>query len=188
MNQQVRIAAEQPGLKARFTAAEFLRMVDAGAFEDMKVELIAGELYRMTPPMSTHARLQGDLIFSLKTLLRERSELTVFGGVGIILDDETVVCADLAVARLPKSENRRLRPDDVDLVIEVAITSTAKDSGIKRLAYAAASIPYYWMVDGKRGVVHLYSQPADGDYAEVSTVRFGQSFSALGMIDTITID
>lgn len=40
---------------ARFTTAEFLCMAEAGAFDDMNVELVDGELSRMTPPMNDHS-------------------------------------------------------------------------------------------------------------------------------------
>ena len=33
--------------KARFTIAEFVRMGESGAFDDMKIELVYGELERM---------------------------------------------------------------------------------------------------------------------------------------------
>ncbi|MBV9841116.1 MAG: Uma2 family endonuclease [Sphingomonadaceae bacterium] len=188
MNEQVRIIAEQPDLKARFTAAEFLRMADAGAFDDMKVELIGGELYRMTPPMTKHARLQAAVGFALMTLLREHSDIVTLGEIGIILNDDTVVGADAAVARISSDDNRRLVPEDVLLVVEVAVTTVTKDSGIKRLAYAAAEIPEYWIVDGKRDVIHIHTEPNDGDYAIVRTVRFGEPFAVLDLPDTITID
>ncbi len=40
-------------------------MVEAGAFEGMKVELIDGELERMNPPMGGHAQAQASVVFHL---------------------------------------------------------------------------------------------------------------------------
>lgn len=50
---------------ARFTTAEFLRMAGLGAFDDMKIELIRGELKRINPPMSMHALMQGTVLYRL---------------------------------------------------------------------------------------------------------------------------
>ncbi len=62
MNQLARLS---PDTRARFTTAEFLRMVESGAFEGMKVELIDGELERMNPPMGGHAAAQANVVFHL---------------------------------------------------------------------------------------------------------------------------
>ncbi|MEJ8631184.1 hypothetical protein P0F65_17965 [Sphingomonas sp. I4] len=37
-----RLAGLAPDTRARFTSAEFLRMVESGAFEGMKIELVDG--------------------------------------------------------------------------------------------------------------------------------------------------
>ena len=54
MNKPASLAASET-FKARFTTAEFLHMAEAGAFDDMKVELVEGELERMNPPQTGHA-------------------------------------------------------------------------------------------------------------------------------------
>ncbi len=50
---------------ARFTADEFLRMAKLGAFDDMKVELVHGEIIRMTLPNNPHASVQARIIGKL---------------------------------------------------------------------------------------------------------------------------
>ena len=60
--------------------------------------------------------------------------------------------------------------------------------GQKRVAYAAAGIPHYWVVDGERRVVHVFADPVPGDYAEVSTVRFGAPLAVPGTDRTIVLE
>ncbi|WP_294309189.1 Uma2 family endonuclease [uncultured Sphingomonas sp.] len=182
MNQLARLA---PDTRARFTNAEFLRMVESGAFEGMKVELIDGELERMDPPMGGHAAAQANVVFYLAQAV---GVALVLGETGLVIDDSTVVACDAALLRQPIAENRFLTPNDVLLVVEIAQTTQSRDMGLKRMLYAQASIPIYWVIDGVRRVVHVYADPVEGDYSSVHTVRFGAPLAVPGSDATITLD
>lgn len=91
-------------------------MVESGAFEGMKVELIDRELERMDPPMGGHAAVQASVVF----YLAQKMDLAlVRAESGLVLDDSTVVACDAALLRQPITENRFLTPDDVLLVVEI---------------------------------------------------------------------
>ncbi len=49
---------------------------------------------------------------------------------------------------------------DVALAVEVADSSRRFDSGAKRVAYAAAGIPIYWVVNVPEARVDVYSGPS----------------------------
>lgn len=174
-----------PSSKARFTTAEFLRMVESGAFDDMKIELVGGELERMPPPGFAHGNRQVRIILLLGAVV-PADRLT--GEVGLDLGNDTLLGCDVAVLRAPIEGNRMARPAEAALVVEVAETTTSRDRGMKRLAYARAEIPTYWVVDGKLGLTHVYSEPRDGDYAQIATVRFGEPLAVPGTDAAITID
>lgn len=174
-----------PSFKARFTTAEFVQMIEADAFGDMKVELIEGELERMPPPGTSHARRQVDLLFKLRALLPQDR---LFSEVGIDLGGDTLVGCDAAIVGQAIPDNRMLVPDDVLLVIEVAETTASRDRGMKRLAYARAGIPTYWVVDGNLRLTHVYGEPRDGDYAQIATVRFGEPLTVPSTAGTIVIN
>jgi Uma2 family endonuclease len=78
-------------------------------------------------------------------------------------------------------------PGEILLVVEISETSIARDTGPKRLAYAVAGIPYYWVIDGERSVIHVYREPVAGDYADVSTVRFGAPLAVPETSETIIV-
>lgn len=182
MNQPARLS---PDNRARFTSAEFLRMIESGAFEGMKVELIDGELERMNPPMGGHAAAQANVVFYLAQAV---GVALVLGETGLVIDDSTVVACDAALLRQPIAENRFLTPDDVLLVVEIAQTTQSRDMGLKRMLYAQASIPTYWVIDGVRRVIHVYADPVEGDYSSVHTVRFGAPLAVPGSNAAITLD
>jgi Uma2 family endonuclease len=91
-----------------WTREEYERMVEAGAFEGAKVELIEGTLYEVTPQTSRHAGLTAKISEILaevdpgEHLLRQYSPLSVPGDeVSPLFAAEAVIpVADL----LPKPE------------------------------------------------------------------------------------
>ena len=185
MNKSAVILRADRQTPARFTTAEFLRMGEAGAFDDMKVELVEGELVRMNPPMSAHAARQAKIAIRLSRLF---AESRIMGEVGVDLGNDTLVGCDVAVLREPVAENRLLVAADVLLVIEVAETSAARDTTFKRFAYAGGDIPHYWVVDGTRAVVHVYAAPVEGDYTRFQSIGFGEPLAVPETDGTITID
>lgn len=182
MNQLARLSSDT---RARFTAPEFLHMVESGAFEGMKVELIDGELERMNPPMNGHSAAQANVVFYLAQKL---GLAVVRAETGLVLNDSTVVACDAALLHQPLVENRFLTPHDVQLVVEIAQTTQSRDMGLKRMLYAQAGVPTYWVIDGVRRVVHVYADPVEGDYCSVHTVRFGEALAVPGSDAAITLD
>lgn len=186
MNQMTRLAAAPAqGFIARFTTAEFLRMIEADIFGDDKVELVEGELHRMPPPGNDHGRLQALIV---GRLFRIVAEALVRAEAGVELEEGTLVGCDAAVLRAPVTGRRMLRPGDLALIVEIADTTLTRDMGIKRRKYAQAGIPAYWVVDHSRFVIHVHAEPVDGDYVEIHTVRFGQPLTVPGTQGTIVLD
>ena len=188
MNEMRSIArAQADPFRARFTTAEFLRMVEAGAFEDWKVELVDGEIERMPPPGNEHGRRQMMVVLRLGRVV---PEALLRAEAGIDLGNDTVLGCDAAVLRLPVEGvgNRMLRPDEVLLTIEISESTREREIGMKRMKYAAAGIPHYWVIDGERGVVHVHAEPVAGDYAAIGTVPFGKPLPVPGTDATITMD
>lgn len=186
MNQMARIVAAQgESQKARITTAQFLRMCDAGVFDDdeWKIELVEGELERMPPAGNQHGRIQINVLAQLLPLFgaeRVRAEL------GIQLSDSVLGC-DGALLREAVETAGMIEAGDLMLVIEVAETTLRRDLGMKRGKYAAAGIPVYWVVDGPHSIIHVHAEPVEGEYTNVCTVRFGKPLAVPGTDATITV-
>lgn len=187
MNQMTRIvAARGESQKARITTAQFLRMCDAGVFDDdeWKIELVEGELERMPPPGNGHGLVQSVVLAQLYTVFDAG---LVRAEQGVVLVDDTVVGGDALVLRKPVTRSGMLTGSDVLLVVEVAESTLRRDLGMKRGKYAAAGIPSYWVVDGGHSIIHVHAEPVDGEYTNVRTVRFGEPLSVPGTEATITL-
>lgn len=130
------IFAALASVKARFSTSEFITLCEAA---DLWLELVDGELERMSPPAGAHGERQATISALLWNVLRG-SELKVTGEIGIDLGNDTVLACDAAIVR-EIDGNRFLRLDVLLLVVEIAEITLARDMGMKRERYAAASIP-----------------------------------------------
>jgi Uma2 family endonuclease len=64
-------------------------------------------------------------------------------------------------------KQRLPRPEDVQLIVEVADTTLEFDLEVKVPRYAAAGIAEVWVVDLKEECIYAYRKPGPGGYAEV---------------------
>ncbi|MFL6861644.1 MAG: Uma2 family endonuclease [Allosphingosinicella sp.] len=181
-----RIRFERPS-SARFSADEFLRMADVGAFEDMKVELDHGELIRMNPPYTAHAACQMRIGTALVEAVKARP-LTVVGEVTVRLDDETVRGLDAAVIDSASVSEQVLEPGHIRVGIEISDTTLETDLGPKLRDYASAGIATYWVVDLNARAVHVMIEPDGNGYRSRTLVRFGEPLTLPDGLGTIVLD
>jgi hypothetical protein len=152
----------------RFTRADYYRMAEAGIIEaDARVELLDGEIYRMSPIGSPHGAVLSMLAQLLTTELKGRAICRV--QLPVILDDHSEPEPDLAIVRSRADFYRSAHPGpaDVLLLVEISDSSIKLDLGRKRALYAQAGIPEYWVFDLTRGVLVTNREPAGEAYASV---------------------
>ena len=172
------------GTKAPITLAMFDRMIAAGVFappEDHPLELIEGELMMMSPIGDQHADAV-DWLARWSQLAIPAEDLLVRIQNPLELPSSTSVPQpDIAWVTLRRYVDRRPRPEDVSLVIEVADTSLEFDTGTKASLYAAAGIADYWVVDLASRAVIVFRDPRCGRYETRSTFRDHATISPLAL-------
>ena len=180
-------AAATPGEaphRLRWTLAEYYRLAEAGFFGDRKVMLIDGEVVIMSPIGDPHARA---VVFVLEAVraafganhtFRPQSPLELGGRS----DPEPDVAV---IAGAPRSQPPG-HPRAALLVVEVADTSLAYDTGAKASLYAAGGIADYWVVDLVHNRVHVFRDPQPdpvaphgADYLQRTTVLPGGTIAPL---------
>lgn len=187
MNEQARIVAQGAEASAGFTARDFLRMMELGAFEDMRAELVGGVIEKMMPAFMSHGECNASLIVKITesyrgTPFRFATDLVI--GV----DDSTVRAVDIAVVVPDMPEREAAEGKQVILAVEIADATLARDLGLKARDYARAGIATYWVVDLKARAVHVMRDPGEGDYATREIVPFGQPVAVPESGATVTID
>lgn len=161
-----------------FSVDEYHRMAEAGILsEDDRVELIEGEIFKMSPIGSLHAAC----VKRLNALLNRRAghEAIVSVQDPIRLDDYSEPEPDIALLKPRADFYAQSLPtaDDVLLIIEVSDTSINYDRDVKLPLYARVGIPEVWLANLPEDRVEAYSQPVSGIYQKVRYAERGESLS-----------
>jgi Uma2 family endonuclease len=142
-----------------------------------RYEIIDGSLHVSASPTPWHQIVALELVVLLRAT--RPADLLVLSEVDIDFD-HSVLEPDVLVVQASSvtSHVKRMRPEDVVLVVEVESRSSRRmDRLAKPSVYAAAGIPHYWRVclddpDAPAVVVSVL----DGEvYREIATVATGKS-------------
>lgn len=160
----------------RWTRAEYETLVETGAFERSRVELVDGQIIDMAPTSNVHVRCVSRLHTAL-VLALPPSEFAVMGQSPFALDEFSEPEPDVVVLRSRADlwQDGHAQSSDVVLAIEVALSSWAYDSGPKLTAYARAALPEVWLIDLRQNIVHICREPIDGTYTDRHTARPGDT-------------
>jgi Uma2 family endonuclease len=157
-----------------FTVDEYHQLVERGLLsEDSQVELIDGEIVRMSPIGSRHAGAVNRSTMYLNRLLADLVIVSVQNPIR--LSDVSEPQPDIALLR-PREDfysNSHPGPDDVLVVIEVADESLRFDRTVKIPLYARARIPQVWLIDLQKNVVEIHSKPRRGTYQKLVRLKRG---------------
>lgn len=166
------------GTPRRWTYEDWERMVAGGIVnEDERLELVDGDLVRMTPVGHRHIYTVNLLTEFLSQQARGRAILQVQSPLKFHSGEGPV--PDLVLLRMQEDRYRTRPPGPWDalLVVEVADSSLARDLA-KAEQYARAAILEYWIVDINRPCVLVHQVPVGGEYTDVREFRHGQAFAS----------
>lgn len=150
---------------AELTYDDLRRMPEDGH----RYEILDGVLLVTPGPESIHQLCQGEIFFMIRSLIGP--DLVVLTApFDYVISSTTVLQPDLLVTR--RADLGRLNLERTPLlVIEVLSPSTRHlDAGSKRLAYEAAGVPWYWIIDPREPSI-LVLELVDGRYREFGRAR-----------------
>jgi Uma2 family endonuclease len=139
---QIRTTNAREGVK--FTDEQIYRMMDLHLFEEIRFELIDGEIIEMAAQKNFHAisidntRDQLALAFGPSFWVRVQATLDLSP---LFVPDPDLAVVPLAARRLSTNPTTAL------LVVEVSLTTLRYDRNRKAELYAAAGIADYWIVN-----------------------------------------
>jgi Uma2 family endonuclease len=162
-----------------FSVDEYHRMLETGILtEDDHVELIEGEIVKMSPIGSRHVacvnRLNGllnrkvgqDVIVSVQNPFRLDNYSEPEPDIALIKPRDDFYAQSLAT------------PADLLLIIEVADTSAEVDRRVKLPIYARAGIPEVWLINLPEDRVEAHAEAVNGVYQKVRILKRGESLSS----------
>ncbi len=156
----------------RWTRDEYYRLAEAGFFDGKRVMLVDGEILTMVPHNESHAWGVVNTMNSLQARLGDgftyRPQLPL--NLGQASDPEP----DVAVVAGPPPRRPAPHPTTALLVVEVADTSLAYDTGDKACLYAAGGVTDYWVIDLVHTRVVVFRDPRPDPAA-----RFGHAYTSV---------
>jgi Uma2 family endonuclease len=164
------------------SVADYYRMAEVGILDpEARVELIEGEIIDMPPPGSPHAATVNYLNEVLVQAAQGRAIVLVQNPVR--LSDYSEPQPDFALVRRREDfyRERHPRPDDVLLVIEVAVSSLRFDRDTKAPLYARHRVPELWLVDVEGRRLSRHRSPQQGVYALVDEPDLASALEVGGL-------
>ncbi|MFC9997556.1 Uma2 family endonuclease [Nocardia sp. NPDC127526] len=116
-----------------------------------RLELILGYLYMTPAPTGSHQFAAGELFVALREAVKAagRSDLHVLPGVAVKISTafRTGVIPDVAVVSVDV-DRTSFEPEDLVLAVEVWSPGNKREERDTKMAgYAAARVPYLWIVE-----------------------------------------
>lgn len=173
-----------------FDADEYHRMAEVGILTDEdRVELIDGEILKMSPIGARHMRC---VMFLTEVFVRRlEGRAVVSPQMSVRLHRRSEPEPDVVLLRPPLARYGRAIPEPKDtlLIIEVADTSQYRDRIIKLPRYAAAGVSEVWIVDLDAGVVDVHRQPSPEGYGSSRRAERGEEVAPEAFPDlTLAVD
>ena len=169
-----------------FTSADFIEMMESGAFGDMRVELVEGGLQKMAPAYGGHGQANVSIAAKLITAFVGRN-VSIAADLAVRIDEATIRGIDIAVGLDPFPARAAAQANTVWLAVEIADTTLERDLGAKASDYARGGIPNYWVVDLVGSAVHVMSAPGEDGYATRTIIRFGEDLAVPGTDAVIVV-
>lgn len=160
--------------KWHFNVDQYYRLAEAGVLKpDDRVELIEGEIIRMSPIGSPHAACVAKLDELLRNSLS--SDVMLWVQNPIRLNDYSEPVPDVALLKRRRDfyAAHHPRPEDVLLVIEVSDATLLADRNVKMPLYAREGITEAWLVNLPRKMIEVYFDSTDGSYRECLKFKHG---------------
>ena len=180
---------EENGEPAKLSLDEYLRMVETGIFSrwgKKRVELINGEIREMSPIGNPHEEVLTDLT--------EWSYRKAGRGVKIrvqcsvrLSPSQSAPEPDLVWAIRRQYLREKPGPDDILLVVEIADSSLALDTGEKALLYAEAGIRDYWVVNLRDRNIEVRRDPGPDGFQSLAVLSGNDELRPLACPDALLV-
>jgi Uma2 family endonuclease len=180
---------KENGEPAKLSSDEYLGMVEAGIFSRFgkkRVELIRGEIREMSPIGNPHEDALTNLDDWSHQMAPKYVKIRVQCSVRLPAL-KSVPEPDLVWAVRRNYRRQKPGPDDILLLVEVADTSLAYDTGEKAEIYAAAEIRDYWVVNIPEQVVEVRRDPGPDGYRSLTKFSGKEEIRLLAFPEAVLI-
>lgn len=160
-------------LQGTWTEEQYIRLTDR---TNRLIEFVNGSIEVLPMPTDKHQNIAGFLFLALHTFLQSRGGKVQIAALRLMLPEGTYREPDLLVL-LDANDPRRQNASwlGADLVMEIVSPDDPKrDKVDKRLDYAHAGIPEYWIIDPREETVTVLALEG-AEYADYGVFRRGET-------------
>jgi Uma2 family endonuclease len=166
----------------RWTRKEYEMLVEAEFFRpDERLELVHGIVYQRPSLTSWHATTIQAAQEALRPFFSQGFHVRTQMALALSLDSEPE--PDLSVVPGHWRDYLNTNPPTAVLVIEVSELSARFDREEKRLVYAEAGIPEYWLLHVNAKQLEILRDPQEGDYRTQAILRPADTVTPLAAPD-----
>ena len=154
----------------RWTRDEYHKMIASGVFDDVRVELLDGEIWDMAGQLTPHATSVRKTVLALQDIFDADYLVSAQLPVGITLWSEPEPDVSVIPGVPDDYADHHPTPEEILLLVEISDTSLNKDRKRKAQAYARAGVTDYWIVNLVHRQLEVHRQPTpDGVYLSIQT-------------------
>jgi Uma2 family endonuclease len=168
---------------ARFTLDQYHRMIETGILVNCRVELLNGLITEMTPEGPLHSEAITDIQELLTLRISQQAKIRTDRPITLPNGSEPI--PDIALVKRQRYRDRHPGPEDIYLLIEFAKATLAQDREDKRLIYAHAGVPEYWVVNLVDQELLVYRDPQAGDYTNCQVLGSGEAIAPLAFAQVL---
>jgi Uma2 family endonuclease len=163
-----------------WTKEQYRNLSELGLLEEVRVELIEGEIIQMPAIDSRHFT---SVLLTTRALQSVFSEgFVVASQNGFNASPRSEPQPDVAVYQGGIRDFAEALPTAAVLIVEVADTTLRSDRDRKARLYASAGVPEYWIVNLRNDVLEVHRQPLTDAQSPIAY----QSIQTLMQADTVT--
>lgn len=138
----------------KWSIDDYHQMIASGLLCDRRVELLDGDIVEMVPVEPLHDDVREELASYLRSVLSDRAR--VREATAVTLPNRSEPIPDISVVRPQRYRDRHPYVEDIYLLIEIANSRPVRDTEVKRLTYARAGIPEYWVFDLEKDDLRVF--------------------------------
>jgi Uma2 family endonuclease len=153
----------------RWTTQSYHAAAQAGLLGDGRFELLEGDIVTVPVPDPIHEAAVRRLLRYLLSMLGEQAHVEKV--MPIALSEYSEPIPDIAVVQISENDyaTSHPTPQEVYLLIEIANSNPERDTKAKRLIYAQAQMPEYWVFDLKAREMKVFREPtSESEVADYS--------------------
>ena len=156
----------------KWSVDEYHQMISTGLLVSKQVELLEGEIIKMSPEGIPHSYTNDSVADYLREKLRGLAKIKESHPITL---DNSEPEPDIAIVRLPETIYRHHHPypEDIYWLIEISNQTLKKDLEEKAKIYARNGIREYWVIDLVNKVLIVHTKPKGDSYTQIQKYKTG---------------